>query len=107
MSMITSGDGKYNVWLEHHTVGGDILLILGGGTQPHIGGIVICKLAESPKIISFEGHHDVDVLTPLAEAACKKYKTTVIAIGGIHIDNATKKEIKIIINNCNALIPHL
>ena len=49
-------------------------------------------------------HYDYQVLTPIAEEGCKKYNKTVVAIGGIHIDNATKEEIQIIINNCKELV---
>jgi len=33
------------------------------------------------------------LLKPIAEAACKKYKTKAVAVGNVHVDNATKQEI--------------
>jgi len=44
------------------------------------------------------------LLKPIAEAACKKYKTKVVAVGGVHIDNATKQEIGKLVENCKELI---
>jgi metal-dependent hydrolase (beta-lactamase superfamily II) len=51
-----------------------------------------------------EGHYDNVVLEPIAEAACKKYNTKVVTIGGVHIDNASKEEINKIVENCRGLV---
>ena len=102
--MITSGEGKYQVWLEKKELDKDILYILGGGEKPHIGGLVVCEPGKNPEIIRFEGHFDDIVLKPIAETACKKYNTRIVAVGGVHIDNASKKEIDILVKNCKDLI---
>lgn len=102
--MITSGEGKYKVFLEKKLLGEDLIFILGGGEKPHVGGVVIARPDQKPVIISLEKHKDIEVLTPIAEHACKKYNKTVTAIGGIHIDNAAKEEIDIIIDNCRELL---
>jgi hypothetical protein len=102
--MITSGEGKYKVWLEEKKIGNDILFILGGGEQSHIGGVVISELNKNSQVIRLEGHYDDVVLKIIAEAACKKYKTKVVAIGGIHVNNATKQEIEKLVENCKELI---
>jgi gallate decarboxylase subunit D len=102
--MITSGKGKYKVFLKKKELGDDLIFILGGGEKSHIGGAVICVPGEKPHILTYENHHDYIVLTPVAEAACKKYNKIVVAIGGIHIDNATKEEIELIVNNCKELV---
>lgn len=101
--MITSGEGKYKVFLEKKELDGDILYILSGGEKPHIGGVVICEPGQESKIIKLGSHHDFVVLIPIAERACTKYNKTVVALGGIHIDNAKKEEINIILKNCKEL----
>jgi hypothetical protein len=102
--MITSGEGKYKVFLEEKKLADDIIYILGGGEKSHIGGIVIYEPNKPPHIIRFKGHYDHIVLQPIAKAACKKYNKKVVAIGGIHVNNATKSEIDILVNNCKELI---
>jgi len=102
--MITSGEGKYKVFLEEKKIGADLIYILGGGERPHIGGVVICEPGNKPEVIRLKGHFDDIVLKPIAEAACKKYKTKVVAIGGVHVDNATEKEIDILVKNCKELV---
>jgi len=102
--MITSGEGKYKVFLEKRQQNSDLIFILGGGERSHIGGIVICEPGKKPQIIRLEGHYDDIVLKPIAEEACKKYNTKVVAVGGVHVDNATKQEIDKLVNNCKELV---
>lgn len=102
--MITSGKGKYKVWLEQRKIGEDIIYILGGGERSHIGGIVFCEPNKEPQIISLKGHYDDIVLTPIVKEACKKYKVKVIAIGGIHVNNASQEEINTLVTNCRELV---
>lgn len=102
--MITSGEGKYKVFLEEKKIDDDLIYILGGGERSHIGGVVICEPGKEPQEIRLEGHYDDIVLKPIAEAACKKYKTKVVAIGGVHVDNASQEEIDILVKNCKELV---
>jgi hypothetical protein len=102
--MITSGKGKYKVFLEERKLDDDIIYILGGGEKSHIGGVVICEPGKKSQIIRLEGHYDDIVLKSIAENACKKYKTKVVAVGGVHVDNASKEEIDLLVKNCKELV---
>ena len=102
--MITSGEGKYKVFLEEKKIGTDLIYVLGGGERSHIGGIVICEPGKETQAIRLEGHYDDIVLKPIAEAACKKYKTKVVAVGGVHVDNASQEEIDLLVKNCKELV---
>ena len=102
--MITSGEGKYKVYLEEKKIADEIIYILGGGEKSHIGGVVICEPNKDPQVIRLEGHYDDIVLKPIAETACKKYKTKVVAVGGVHVDNASKEEIDLLVKNCKELV---
>lgn len=102
--MITFGRGKYKVWLKHEKIGDDQVFFLGGGERSHIGGIVICESRKKTQIIRLTGHYDDIVLKPIAETACKKYHNKIIALGGVHIDHATKQEIDHLVKNCMKLV---
>jgi len=102
--MITSGRGKYKVWLQRHDIGDDIVYFLGGGQRSHIGGVVIAEPGKKIHSIRLSGHYDDLVLQPIAEAACKKYKKKVVAVGGVHVDNASKEEIDLLVENCKKLV---
>ena len=47
------------------------------------------------------------VLQPIAEAACKKYNKKVVAVGGVHVDNASQEEIGLLVDNCKELIKYI
>ena len=66
--------------------------------------MVVCEPNKKPVVVRLENHYDYMVLEPIAIEACKKYNKRVLAVGGVHIDNAAKEEIDIIVNNCKELI---
>jgi hypothetical protein len=105
--MITSGRGKYKVWMQRYDIGDDIVFFLGGGERAHIGGVVIAEPGKQAHAIRLTGHYDDVVLKPIAEAACRKYKTKVVAVGGVHVENATKEEIALLVENCKKLIKNV
>jgi hypothetical protein len=105
--MITSGNGKYKVWLKKYSIGKDLVFVLGGGERSHIGGVVVCEPGEKPVMVRLTGHYDDMVLKPIAVAASKKYTVKVVAIGGVHVDHATKQEIKLLVENCEKLVKKL
>ena len=105
--MITSGEGKHKVWLEQYKIGDELLYVLGGGEKSHIGGIVLCEPGKVLQVIRLEGHYDDIVLQPIAETACQKYNTKVVAVGGVHVENATQDEIDLLVKNCKNLTKKL
>ena len=105
--MITSGNGKYKVWLSSRRIGDDLVVFLGGGERSHVGGVVIAEPGKKVKAVRLTGHYDDIVLKPIAETACKKYKTKVVAVGGVHVDNATNEEIDLLVENCRRLLSEI
>lgn len=102
--MITAGSGKYKVWLKEEKLSDERLYILGGGERPHVGGIVVMEPGKKAQLIKLEGHYDHIVLEPIAEEACKKYNTTVVVVGGVHVDDASQEEIDLLVKNCKELV---
>lgn len=101
--MITAGKGKYKVSLKLEMLSNERVYIMGGGEKPHIGSIVVKEPEKESRILKLEGHYDHMVLEPIALAACEKYNTKIVVLGGVHVDNATKDEIDIIVKNCKEL----
>ena len=78
-------------------IGNDLVYMLGGGQRSHIGSVVMKIPQKEVIIMKLEGHYDQDVLIPIAEAAPQKYHKKVVALGGIHIDNASKEDRKSVV----------
>ena len=102
--MITAGEGRYEVWLEKQELDKGLVLMLGGGEMSHLGGAAYVTPGGEEDIIRVEGHRDIEVLLLIARSAAEKYGVPVMAVGGIHIDDATDAEIKILIENCKELV---
>jgi len=100
MASLSAGKGKYKVWLKELKHGKDVVLLLGGGERPHIGSVVLCGPRKEPIIINRKGHFDWVVAKPIAKKMSRKTGKTVVCIAGIHVDNATKKEIELLKRNC-------
>ena len=101
--MLSAGEGKYRVWLKELKQGRDIVLLLGGGEKPHIGSVVLCEPNKKPAVLNRKGHFDWMVAKPIAKKIVEKRKRAVVCIAGIHVDNATKKEIEILKENCRKI----
>lgn len=101
--MITAGKGKHKVWVRVQKLDKGLVLMLGGGDSSHVGGAAYVTPDGGEEIMEVQGHHDVEVLLPLARAASKKYGVPVMAVGGVHINEATKADIERVIANCKEL----
>lgn len=102
--MLTAGEGKHRVWLKKQEgLSGDLVYILGGGNRPHIGSIVLKVPGEETRVLNIGTHKDFHVLVPIAEKACEKYGVTVVVVGGVHIDEATREDIDLVMANCRSL----
>ncbi|SDZ01710.1 hypothetical protein SAMN05421736_10594 [Evansella caseinilytica] len=82
-------------------VGEDDLIIVTGGTKPHIGAVVISTWEDNEAKIVSHGlpHHKEEALfIELAKVWSNTFQKTVIVSGGIHIDNASKEQIESLVD---------
>lgn len=101
--MYEVGKGRHRVWLSKHKIGEDLVLHVGGGDKPHVGGVVLKVPGEPLQVLTHGTHKDLKVMEPVAEAACSSFDCSVVVVGGIHLEKATKQDIQQIIANCDAL----
>ncbi|MDG5789169.1 hypothetical protein QA612_17055 [Evansella sp. AB-P1] len=86
---------------EINHIGNDDIIIVTGGTHPHIGAVVVGTWeGEYAKVVSYglPHHKEEDLFTELAKVWCNTFKKTVVISGGIHIDNATKEDITMLVD---------
>ncbi|MCX6822156.1 MAG: hypothetical protein NTW30_05260 [Candidatus Aenigmarchaeota archaeon] len=109
--MISVGQGKYKVWLKEETLDNGIIFIIGGGEVSHIGSIVFSEPVMNGKtfsctsqVINVQGHKEEIIARELTEKICLKKKLPVICVCGMHVNNATKKEIEILVDNAKKLL---
>ena len=108
---VKAGTGKYTVCLNGTVTADGLIVQLMGGEKPHVGAVVLTVLRpdsiDSEKIkcnstvVPRLGHREDDIAKPIAEEIAKSLRQTVALVAGIHIDNATSEDIKILVENCH------
>ncbi len=107
------GQGRHAVWAEIQSMGEDIIVLIGGGDEPHIGCVCIAthyekrdgKIGSSAlSIFNVPGHKDEVIVRRFAEELAKHFQTTVLCAGGVHINDATESDIKLVLENADKLL---
>lgn len=92
--------------LQTYRVGEDYVFHLTGG-KAHIGAVATAYVDNGEvkvELITVPGHREDELASELARVACEKYRQTVTAIVGIHIDHATREEIIQMVQVARSLI---
>lgn len=107
----------FEVFAEVHRVGDDCLVILWGGTRPHIGAIGMAqvrpslrdaeKISASSSVFTYVGHKEDMVAKVMSEELTRRLGKNSVVVAGIHWDNLTDKDIKIISEICGELIEEI
>ncbi|MFC1591769.1 hypothetical protein ACFL43_04540 [Thermodesulfobacteriota bacterium] len=105
------------LFAESRMIGADILLAVWGGTQPHIGSVVISvprqSLADSTStsitssVYNFSGHKDEAIAKIFAEAIAVACKRTTVVTAGFHLDNLKKEDIQQVLRTAEKLSSRL
>ena len=95
--------------IKEEMIGEDIVLMLSGGEQPHIGCVIQAvprpsltgdgTISVTSSVLNLTGHKDEFLCRKLAEKRCRETGKVVVCTGGIHIDHITKKQIKELLEN--------
>ena len=103
----------YTVYAEVRLLGADVLVILSGGTKPHIGSIAVALprpsltdeeiISSTSSAYNFLGHKDHVIAQRVAEMLSSRLNRNVVAVAGFHIDKITQEGISRVVENCDAL----
>ena len=107
------GSSPYKIEAEVRLVGSDLLVILYGGSKPHIGSIAVALprpslknkklMSSTASVYNFLGHKDGVVAQKLSGKLSAGLNKNVVVVAGIHIDKITKKGIAKVLENCDKL----
>lgn len=100
--MISYGEAKYLVALTYFYIGQDLLVVITGGDE-HIGGVSLIENGSFSSIAK-KGHKDDVISNMVAPLIYDELKKDTLVICGIHLDNATKEEIDIMVNNAQKCV---
>lgn len=108
--LMETGTGRSWTALEWCTVGGDLLITVTGGESPHIGAAALAVWENGAPVVRFlqvPGHREKELACLCAEAACRAAERTVLVTCGIHIDGASREEIRRLCANVERLVHSL
>jgi glutamate 5-kinase len=103
------GKGKFKVEATCTLTRDGILLAIFGGERPHIGAVALAlprpslrnrkKTSATTSILTVLGHKDDEIAKPAAELLAKKFKVPTVVVVGVHIDKATRQDVKTLFTN--------
>ena len=102
--MITAGEGRYTVRLESHNVGKDMLIVITGGEEEHIGSATLIEERGHLQTMIKKGHKDHVISEKMANIIYDTIGKDLLVVCGIHIDDVTKEEIDILVDNAQACV---
>lgn len=101
---VECGEGRHKVWLDVIEAGGDLVVFIGGGERAHIGAISICSVNGLPFTFSLLKHKDYVLSHSASQTICKETGRNTTVLCGIHIDNASEREIDLLLRNSKECI---
>ena len=105
--MISAGEGRYTVTLKSHKIGKDMLVIITGGEEEHIGSATLIEEKGHLQTMIKKGHKDHIISEKMANIIYDKIGKDLLVICGIHIDDASKEEIDILVDNTQVCVDRL
>lgn len=105
--------GGYSICCDVIPMGKDFSLAVYGGDTPHIGSVAMSTVRPSltgvgngvtTSVLNGIGHKDDIVAKLFAEAVAMKAKCVATCICGIHVDNISSEQIKIVKEKCAELL---
>ena len=111
---LSEGEGKFQVLAKVFELGPDCLVILWGGTRPHVGAVGMAQvraslrdpnqLAATSSVFTFVGHKEDVVAKYMSEELAKKLGRNTVVAAGIHGDGLTDSDIKAITELCQSIL---
>lgn len=104
-----AGDGIYRIEADVLICGRDISAAICGGDTPHIGAVALAsprmsladkeKTSASASVICVTGHKEDELARAAALKLAARFSCQTTVVAGIHIDDATGDDIKVLWKN--------
>lgn len=110
---ISEKKGKLQIFAQVEVVGEDLVVIISGGTKPHIGAIGVAQPRSSlkdPEMISatssvftFLGHKEDVVAKEMSEELARELNRKVVVVAGMHWEDLEDERIEEVMGICQRL----
>lgn len=106
---LSTGKGKYKVHLIGIPTEYGLIITILGGEKPHVGAVAVgvprpslkdpSKLSATSSVFTLSSHKDDEIAKPMAEKIAKKLNQTTVVVAGVHVEKASKLEIRELLTN--------
>lgn len=103
----------FEVAAEVRLVGDDLLVVLSGGTRPHIGAVGLAEprpslqepslTSATSSVFTFPGHREDDLAKQQAEQLARQLGRKVVVVAGMHWDELPAQAIPKVLALCQRL----
>ena len=103
------GKGKHRIDLIAVCSGKDVVLVVSGGDEPHVGAVAVAVprpslknhsiLSSTSSVLTLLGHKDDLVARPASEKISLNLNKAAVVVAGIHLRDASKMDIQKIAAN--------
>lgn len=102
MILINKKIGRIEINTKAIFMGEDLCLIITGGDTPHLGAVTTLSDA-GMDTLSFGKHKERFITESVSEILKEKFRGNLVICCGIHLNNITMEEIKIVKDMCNKI----
>lgn len=105
-----AGDGRFRITMLVTITEEGLVAQIFGGEKSHVGAMALSlprpgladpeKVSCNTTVVPLVGHKDDEIAKPVAEEIAKTWGNPVVVVAGVHVDNAGKKDIEELVNNC-------
>lgn len=114
---VSAGEAKHKVTAIGIPTEDGIIVAVLGGEKSHVGAIGLgiprqsltnpSSISSTSSILTLTGHKDDQIARPVAEELAREFKQAVVVVAGIHVEEATRKDIKILLANSKKAVTEL
>lgn len=84
-------------WVQR--AGRDIVIVVGGGAEPHVGTVVLSqptpgKTSPSSSVMTIPPHKEEAIARPIAEEVCRATGRVTVVTAGVHEEDLDAEGIK-------------
>jgi gallate decarboxylase subunit D len=111
------GTDRHRVEASALRCGTDLVVALQGGTRHHIGATAMAvprpsladpsTVSSSASVLCVVGHKEDELARSVALRVSAALACTVTVVAGLHVDDATGEDIRLLLENCDHVVERL
>ena len=113
MVRVSTGAGRFRIVAEAKFVGDDVVVLVWGGSKPHVGSVALSvpraslgdpeKTSATSSVLNLVGHKDDMVSKLFSDNIASALNINVVTTAGIHVDQPSENDLDELLKNAEKL----